>query len=74
MLDDFLDETDEEGEELLLDFAFLVASMAAALEPIAPRAETALDEAGRETLVAVPLTSLSASSVGSRETNSFCSN
>ena len=36
--------------------------------------ESAVDEEVRERFVATPLTSLSASSVGSRETNSFCSN
>lgn len=41
---------------------------------IAPRAESAVDDELRERLVATPLTSLSVSSVGSRLTNSFCSN
>ena len=46
-----------------------------ALLLIAPRADKAVDEGLRErVLVATPLTSLSSSPVGSRETNSFCSN
>ena len=54
------------------------------LSLIAPSAESAFDDKGRaesavddeflERLVANPLTSLSVSSVGSRDTNSFCSN
>ena len=46
-----------------------------ALLLIAPRVERAVDEEVRETVLnATPLTSLSVSSVGSRLTNSFCSN
>ena len=42
---------------------------------MAPRAESAVEEDVRDNvLVATPLTSLSVSSVGSRLTNSFCSN
>lgn len=41
---------------------------------IAPSAESAVDDELRERFVAKPLTSLSVSSVGSRLTNSFCSN
>jgi len=63
-----IDDVDEDGEVLALP---LLASKAAALEPIAPSAETALEEVVWEKLVAVPLTSLSVSSVGSRLMNSF---
>ena len=45
-----------------------------ALELIAPKADSAVDDEVRERLIATPLTSLSVSSVGSRLTNSFCSN
>lgn len=45
-----------------------------ALSLIAPSAERAVEEDTRESVVATPLTSLSVSSVGSRLTNSFCSN
>ena len=44
------------------------------LLPIALREARAVEEGFRDKLVATPLTSLSASSVGSLETNSFCSN
>ena len=44
------------------------------LLPIAVREERAVEEEFRDKVVATPLTSLSASSVGSLETNSFCSN
>lgn len=66
-----------EGDGSLLSLApVTAAAAAAALEPMAPRAERALEEERglRATLTAVPLTSLSNSSVGSLETNSFCSN
>jgi hypothetical protein len=66
---------EEDGEISLLPLLLLrFASWAAALEPIAPRAEIALEEVWRERLTGVPLTSLSVSAMGSRETNSFCSN
>lgn len=42
--------------------------------PIALRVARAVEEEVRDKVVATPLTSLSASSVGSLETNSFCSN
>ena len=45
-----------------------------ALVPIAVRALSAFEELLRDRLVAIPLTSLSVSSVGSLLTNSFCSN
>ena len=44
------------------------------LLPIALRVARAVEEEFRDKVVAVPLTSLSVSSVGSLETNSFCSN
>lgn len=47
---------------------------AEALPPIALRDARAVEEGFRDKVVATPLTSLSASSVGSLETNSFCSN
>ena len=47
---------------------------AEALFPIALREARAVEEELRDKLVAIPLTSLSVSSVGSLETNSFCSN
>lgn len=47
---------------------------AEALFPIALREARAVEEETRDKVVATPLASLSASSVGSRETNSFCSN
>jgi hypothetical protein len=71
------DETDEAGDEFedlllpLLPRLVAASAAAAAFEPIAPRADIAL-EAAR--VVGVPLTSLSASPVGSLLTNSFCSN
>jgi hypothetical protein len=68
------DDTEEDGEELALPLSRLLVSEAAALEPIAPSAEMAFEEFVREGFVAVPLTSLSVSSVGSRLMNSFCSN
>jgi hypothetical protein len=71
---DLHDDNDEDGEELALPLSLLLASEAAALEPIAPSAEMAPEEFVRETLIAMPLTSLSVSSVGSRLMNSFCSN
>lgn len=43
------------------------------LIPIAPSAPRAVEEEVRERLIAVPLTSFSDSTMGSRETNSFCS-
>ena len=46
----------------------------AALDPMAPRAERAFDETQVDKLIAAPLISLSDSRVGSRLTNSFCSN
>lgn len=45
-----------------------------ALLLMAPRAERAVEEEFRERVVATPLSSFSDSSVGSRLTNSFCSN
>lgn len=45
-----------------------------ALFPIALREARAVEEGWRDKVVATPVTSLSASSVGSLETNSFCSN
>jgi len=57
---------DEVGDELMLDLADRCAPM----EFVA----TALEEDVLDKAVAVPLTSLSISSVGSRLTNSFCSN
>lgn len=47
---------------------------AEALFPMALREARAVEEGCRDKVVATPLTSLSASSVGSLETNSFCSN
>ena len=44
------------------------------LPPIALREARAVEDELRDRVVAIPLTSLSASSVGSLETNSFCSN
>ena len=44
------------------------------LLPIALRVARAVEEEFRDKVVGTPLTSLSASSVGSLETNSFCSN
>jgi hypothetical protein len=64
--EDFPDETDDDGEVFVLLFPLFAA--------MAPNAERAFDEPLRESAVAVPLTSLSVSSVGSRLTNSFCSN
>lgn len=79
------DNIDEVGGLALLDLLldlepFLRASWAATLEPIAPRAERALevvddeDELLDERLVATPLRALSDSCMGSLLTNSFCSN
>jgi hypothetical protein len=70
---DFPDEKDEDGVLWVLFFARFALSDTT-FEPIAPRAEMALDEPFRERLVAMPLTSLSVSFVGSRLTNSLCSN
>lgn len=47
---------------------------ACALMLIAPRAESATEEVFRDMFVAVPLISFAVSSIGSRLTNSFCSN
>jgi len=44
------------------------------LPPIALREARAVEEGFRDKVVAIPLTSLSVSSAGSLETNSFCSN
>jgi len=44
------------------------------LLPIALRVARAVEEESRDKVVATPLTSLPVSSVGSLETNSFCSN
>jgi len=44
------------------------------LFPIALRVARAVEEEFRDKVVGIPLTSLSVSSVGSLETNSFCSN
>jgi len=63
---DMPDEGDEVGEAPVLPFVCLAA--------IAPSAERAFDELLRERAVGVPLTSFSVSFVGSRLTNSFCSN
>lgn len=71
---DLPDDTDDDGELFALSFLAAISSANAALEPIAPKADTAVDDPFRARLVAVPLTSLSVSSVGSRLTNSFCSN
>jgi hypothetical protein len=69
----FAEETDDAGDGFVLPLP-LFATSRAALEPMAPKAERALLELLRERLVAVPLTSFPDSSVGSRLTNSFCSN
>ena len=63
---DFPDPNDDDGVGCALLRA--LPCLLLALELIAPRAESA------ERFVAMPLTSLSVSSVGSRLTNSFCSN
>lgn len=69
---DLPDPNDEEGVACALPRAL---PFALAFSLIAPSAESAVDEEFRErVLVARPLTSLSVSSVGSRLTNSFCSN
>lgn len=86
----FADPADELGDGSLLFRPFAVVLprplgiAALILLLMAPSAESAMDVGAiddsavdddvRERLVATPLTSLSASSVGSRETNSFCSN
>lgn len=57
------DERDDEGDVFVLDFPAMALSVVRAFE-----------EDVLERTVAVPLTSLSVSSVGSRLTNSFCSN
>lgn len=64
---------DEDGEHSPEDLARFEPS-GGALDPIALSAERALEELLRDKAVGVPLTSLSVSSVGSRLTNSFCSN
>ena len=52
-----------------------LARSAGSLDPIiAPSAESATEDAFRERFVAVPLTSLSDSAMGSRLMNSLCSN
>src|ERR1700742_1984788 len=69
--------TDETGDELLLLTLPLLPRRlaAAAFEPMAPSADMADEaEGAAERDVGVPLTSLSASPVGSLLTNSFCSN
>lgn len=65
----FEDEGEPDRLPLALPFLLPVVALFRA-----PRAESALLEELRERLVAMPLTSLSVSSVGSRLTNSFCSN
>lgn len=62
------DEKDDEGEFPALTFP------GGRARPTAERVESALEDDTRERAVAIPLTSLSISSVGSRLTNSFCSN
>lgn len=81
VIDERTDDIDEPNEPLLLDLEpfLLAASCAATLDPIAPRAESAVEVVleGEEPFgrfVGVPLTSLSDSAVGSRLMNSFCSN
>lgn len=68
---DLPDPSDEDGVFCWLPRAL---PLPFTLSLIAPRADSAVDEETRERLVATPLTSLSVSSVGSRLTNSFCSN
>lgn len=58
----------------LLVWPLVAAPGAATLPLIAPNADSAVDEEFLDKFVATPLTSLSASSVGSLLTNSFCSN
>lgn len=70
---DFPDDTEETGDELVLDFRRLITSMAAR-DPMAPNADSALEEPLRDRAVAVPLASFSDSSVGSLLTNSLFSN
>ena len=73
---DLPDPNDEEGVGCALFRALVpLLPFPPALLLIAPREERAVEEDVREmVLVATPLTSLSVSSVGSRLTNSFCSN
>ena len=73
---DLPDPSDEEGVGCALFRALVpLLPFPPALLLIAPREERAVEEDVREmVLVATPLTSLSVSSVGSRLTNSFCSN
>lgn len=56
---------DEVGEDSVLDFP---------ADRCGPIVATAFEEEVLDKAVAIPLTSLSISSVGSRLTNSFCSN
>ena len=62
------DETEDEGDVFVLDFPGGRGT------PMALSAVRAFEEDVLDNAVAVPLTSLSVSSVGSRLTNSFCSN
>ena len=62
------------GEESLLFLLFFLLPWTATLDPMAPRAERAFEDILLDELIAVPLASLSDSRVGSRPTNSFCSN
>lgn len=72
---DNLDDTsDDGGEGSLLFLLFFLLPWIAALDPMAPRTESAFDDVLLDKSIAVPLTSLSDSNVGSRLTNSFCSN
>lgn len=65
---------DDGGEGSLLFLLFFLLPWIEALDPMAPRAETAFEDIHVDKLIAEPLTSLSDSRVGSRLTNSFCSN
>lgn len=62
------DEREDEGDVFVLDFP------GGRDTPMALSAVRAFEEDVLDSAVAVPLTSLSVSSVGSRLTNSFCSN
>ncbi len=67
---DDLDDMDDEGEEL----ADLALCFSVSLDSMGAKVVMELLELMRERVVATPLTSLSVSLVGSRLTNSFCSN
>ena len=72
--DNFADAVDDGGEGSLLVLLGFLEPWIAALDPMAPRAERAFEDMLLDKLIAAPLTSLSDSRVGSRLTNSFCSN